>query len=105
MPLTVEPRDFGLWSDNEPDLPIFGPPDEGQGTGDNQALVRAAGTVTANVLAGEHGPARNATLLGASADPQGRRPLPHARRRRLARHRGLDAGEASAVLERLKALG
>jgi anthranilate phosphoribosyltransferase len=105
VPLTVEPRDFGLWSDNEPDLPIFGPPDEGQGTGDNQALVRAAGTVTANVLAGEHGPARNAALLGASLilKAGGRC---HTLAEGVSRATEvLDAGEASAVLERLKALG
>jgi anthranilate phosphoribosyltransferase len=105
VPLTVEPRDFGLWSDHEPDLPIFGPPEEGQGTGDNQALVHAAGAVTANVLAGEHGPARNAALLGASLilKAGGRC---HTLAEGVSRATEvLDAGEASAVLERLKALG
>jgi anthranilate phosphoribosyltransferase len=105
VPLTVEPRDFGLGCDEEPDLPMFGPPDEGQGTGDNHALVQAAGDVTANVLAGEHNPARNAALLGAALILKaGGRCHTLAEGVSLATE-ALDAGEARGVFERLKALG
>jgi anthranilate phosphoribosyltransferase len=64
-PLTVEPSDVGMSAPLEPDLPMFGPPDEGYGSGDNPALTKASGDLTLSVLAGEHGPARNAALLGA----------------------------------------
>lgn len=66
VPLNVEPEDFGLGSPNEPDLPVYGPPSESQGTGDNPELVRCVGEITRAVLAGEGGPARSATLLGAA---------------------------------------
>ena len=66
IPLTIEPGDFGLACAENPELPMYGPPEEGQGPGDNPALVRAAGEMIGAVLAGEHGPARNATLLGAA---------------------------------------
>jgi anthranilate phosphoribosyltransferase len=66
VPLNVEPEDFGLGSPNEPDLPVYGPPSESQGTGDNPALVRCVGEITRTVLAGDGGPARSATLLGAA---------------------------------------
>ncbi|MEM7305134.1 MAG: hypothetical protein AAF682_00620 [Planctomycetota bacterium] len=66
VPLAVEPADFGLNGEADPELPIYGPPDEGVGTGDNPLLVEAAGCVVENVLSGESGPARNATLLGAA---------------------------------------
>jgi anthranilate phosphoribosyltransferase len=63
VPLNVEPEDFGLSSLTEPDMPQFGPPPDGQGAGDNPELVRCATDVTRAVLAGQHGAARNATLL------------------------------------------
>ena len=65
-PLAVEPADFGLAFDENPELPIYGPPDEGEGTGDNSAVVRASGQIVEAVLKGETGPARNATLLSAA---------------------------------------
>jgi len=65
-PLTVEPADFGLGHGEDPELPMYGPPDEGQGSGDNPLLVRAAGDMVDAVLKGESGPARSATLLGAA---------------------------------------
>lgn len=65
-PLTVEPTDFGLESTDEPQLPMFGPPEEGYGPSDNPALVQAAGEIGRAVIEGEHGPARNAVLLGSS---------------------------------------
>lgn len=66
VPLTVEPEDFGLEASAEPELPLFGPPEEGYGAADNPALVAAAGDCVRQVLEGEHGPARNASLLAAA---------------------------------------
>jgi anthranilate phosphoribosyltransferase len=66
VPLNVEPDDFGLACDSEPDMPMFGPPPENQGTGDNPELVKCVGDMTQAVLSGQQGPERNATLLGAS---------------------------------------
>ncbi|HJP01061.1 MAG TPA: hypothetical protein QF764_04770 [Planctomycetota bacterium] len=62
----VEPEDFGLECDAEPELPLFSPPPEGKGQGDNEALMRAAAEMTALVLAGEPGAARSATLITAA---------------------------------------
>lgn len=66
VPVTVEPADFGLDATENPELPLFGPSDEGLGASDNPALCKTAGDVVRHVLAGEHSPARNATLLAAS---------------------------------------
>lgn len=66
VPLSLEPSDFGLAGAHEPDLPMFGPPEEGYGAGDNPHLVQASGDLTRSVLCGETGPARNATVLGAA---------------------------------------
>jgi len=66
VPLTVEPGDFGLTLEQDPELPMFGPPEEGQGTGDNPLLVEAAGKLVEEVLEGSLGPARNAIVLGAA---------------------------------------
>ncbi len=66
VPINVEPEDFGLLSDAEPEIPEFGPPPEGLGTGDNPELVKYVGDVTESVLAGDAGPARSATLLTAA---------------------------------------
>ena len=66
VPVTVEPADFGLGSDAEPELPMYGPPEEGLGSGDNELLVRAAADMVDSVLRGETSAARNATLLGAA---------------------------------------
>ncbi len=64
VPVTVEPADFGLQCDADPELPMYGPPEDGRGSGDNPGLIQAAGDMTDAVLKGELGPARNATLLG-----------------------------------------
>jgi anthranilate phosphoribosyltransferase len=105
VPLTVEPRDFGMGCDSEPDLPMFGPPEEGQGTGDNPALVEAAGDVTQAVLAGEHGSARNATLLGAALFLKAAGRCHTVAEGVSEATEALDSGEARGILERLKALG
>ena len=64
--LTVEPGDFGLDGPQEPELPMFGPPEEGYGAADNSLLVRACGDMTRAILAGEFCPARSAAILGAA---------------------------------------
>ncbi|MFO1011918.1 MAG: hypothetical protein U1F29_17785 [Planctomycetota bacterium] len=66
VPLNVEPQDFGLEAENEPELPLFSPPPDDQGTGDCAELVKVVGDITQAVLAGQHGPARNAALLGSA---------------------------------------
>lgn len=66
VPLSIEPADFGLDCLENPELPMYGPPEEGEGPGDNPALVRASGELTEAVLKGESGPARHATVLGAA---------------------------------------
>ena len=104
VPLAVEPADFGLEAREEPELPMFGPPEEGYGTADNPALVRMAGEVTRAVLGGEAGPARNATLLGAAvALKVSGRCLTLAEGVDAATS-SLDSGAASAVLENLRGL-
>jgi anthranilate phosphoribosyltransferase len=102
VPVTVEPRDFGLGCEGEPDMPMFGPPEEGQGSGDNPALVQAAGDVNLAVLAGEHGPARNATLLGAALILKAAGRCHTLAEGVSEATEALDSGEASAVLERQK---
>ncbi len=66
VPVIVEPEDFGLASQEEPELPFFGPPEDGKGTGDNPELLRASAEITSAVLAGERGPMRNGALLSAA---------------------------------------
>ena len=104
VPVAVEPEDFGMQSDSEPELPMFGPPEEGYGTSDNPALVEASGEITMSLLRGETGPARNAALLGAAL-------ILKASGRCLtlaegvdAAARALDEGEAMQVLEHLRTL-
>ena len=67
VPLGIEPGDLGLACTSDPELPMYGPPEnDDEGTGDNPLLVEAAGCIVEGVLRGETGPARNATLLGAA---------------------------------------
>jgi anthranilate phosphoribosyltransferase len=104
VPLSIEPSDFGLAETHEPDLPMYGPPEEGYGTGDNPLLVQACGNLTRSVLCGETGPARNATTLGAALILKA-----SGRAHTLADGLSLacesiDSGAASRVLERLRAL-
>jgi len=66
IPVTVEPADFGLDHSENPELPLFGPHEEGQGASDNPVLCKAAGDMTRAVLSGEMGAPRNATLLSAA---------------------------------------
>ena len=100
--LTVEPADFGLKCTQEPELPIYGPPDEGQGPEDNESLVRAAGMETQAVLAGERGPGRNAALLGAGLMLKATRKAMTLADGISMATESLDSGAASAVLARLR---
>jgi anthranilate phosphoribosyltransferase len=105
VPLNVEPEDFGLACPTEPDFPVYGPPPENQGTGDNPELVRCTGAITRAVLAGETGPARCATLLGAAVILKAAgKALTLAEGVDLATS-ALDGGAAGEVLARWRELG
>jgi len=104
VPLSVEPSDFGLACESEPDLPIFGPPEEGYGTGDDPELVQTCGRITQAVLAGEHGPARNASLLGAALILKAGDKAHTLADGVAAATAALDSGEARSILERLRSL-
>ncbi|MEW6071093.1 MAG: hypothetical protein AB1726_00680 [Planctomycetota bacterium] len=103
VPLTVEPADFGLQLGVDPDLPIFGPPEEGQGTGDSPLVVQAAAELIERVLRGEGGAARNATLLGAAVILKAAGRTPTLAEGVDAARGSLDSGAALAVLEGLRA--
>jgi anthranilate phosphoribosyltransferase len=104
VPLNVEPEDFGLVCDAEPEIPTFGPPPDEQGTGDNPELVKCVGDMTQAVLSGKLGPARNATLLGAALILKaGGQAMTLAEGVDAATH-SLDSGAASEVLARLREL-
>jgi len=100
--LTVEPQDFGLQSDQEPELPMYGPPEEGKGAADNEALVHAAGQAAAAVLAGERTPARNASILGAALMLKANRTAMTLADGISQATEALDSGAATAVLARLR---
>jgi anthranilate phosphoribosyltransferase len=105
VPLSIEPADFGLIEEREPDLPMFGPPEEGYGSGDNPLLVKACGDITRSVLCGETGPARSATTLGAALILKaGGRAHTIADGISMACE-SIDSGAASRVLEKLRKLG
>ncbi|MEM6673659.1 MAG: hypothetical protein AAF726_12505 [Planctomycetota bacterium] len=102
--LTVEPADFGLEANEDPELPLFPPQEDGQGASDNPALCDAAASATRAVLAGESGPARQATLVCAAL-------MLKASGRCLtiaegvdAATKALDSGAASERVDRLRAL-
>ncbi|MEZ6016708.1 MAG: hypothetical protein R3F49_16440 [Planctomycetota bacterium] len=102
--VTVEPADFGLEEPREPELPMYGPPEDGQGAADNPALCQASAEMTRAVLAGERCPARSASILAAAI-------LLKASGRCMTLADGVDAatqsidsGEAAGRAERLRAL-
>jgi anthranilate phosphoribosyltransferase len=103
VPLTVEPADFGLQLRVDPDLPVFGPPEEGQGTADSPLLVRAAGEVIERVLRGESGAERNATLLGAAVVLKAVGRCPTLAEGIDTAVESIDSGAASGVLAKLRA--
>ncbi len=102
VPLTVDPADFGLECDSDPELPLYGPPEDGQGSADIPELVREAGRMTEDVLAGERGPARNASLLGAAVILKASGRCMTLAEGVDAATTGLDSGRASELLERLR---
>jgi anthranilate phosphoribosyltransferase len=104
VPLTIIPEDVGMACDGEPELPIFGPPDEGTGAGDNKVLVKCCGDVTATVLAGEGGRARNASLLGAALILKAGGRAPTIAEGLSLATEALDSGEPRRILERLRSL-
>ena len=104
VPLNVEPEDFGLAQGEEPELPLFCPLRDDQGTGDNPALVQIMGEMTAEILAGTQNGGRNAALRGAALVLKASgRALTLAEGIDAATH-SLDTGAARDVLERLRAL-
>ena len=101
-PLTLDPADFGFGATEESELPLFGPPEDGQGSADVPALVRAAGETVHAVLAGATGTARDTSLLCAAL-------LLKAAGRAMTLAEGVDAamtaldtGGASEVLARVR---
>jgi anthranilate phosphoribosyltransferase len=67
VPMTIAPADLGLDCTEDPELPLFGPPEaEDEGTADNPALVLASGEMVLGVLSGQSGPARSAAVLTAA---------------------------------------
>ncbi len=102
--LVVEPDDFGLGCKGDPELPLFSPAPPGRGPGDNAALVKAAGQLTGLVLAGEHGPERNAAILGAALTLKAAGRCMTLAEGVDAANSSLDSGAASEVLDRLRDL-
>jgi anthranilate phosphoribosyltransferase len=104
VPLNVEPTDFGLGQGEEPELPLFCPLQDDQGTGDNPALVRIMGEMTGEILSGAQSGGRSAALLGAALILKASgRAMTLAEGVDAATH-SLDTGAAREVLDRLRAL-
>lgn len=104
VPLNVEPEDFGLALGEEPELPLFCPSQDDQGTADNAELVRITGVMTEQLLAGEVNGGRNAAILGAALILKASgRALTLAEGVDAAAH-SLDTGAAREVLGRLREL-
>ncbi|MBK7642783.1 MAG: hypothetical protein IPJ19_06970 [Planctomycetes bacterium] len=104
VPLNVEPEDFGLEGGEEPELPLFCPLRDDQGTGDNPALVRIVGEMTVEILGGARNGGRSASLLGAALILKASgRAMTLAEGLDAAAH-SLDTGAAREVLERLRNL-
>jgi len=102
VPLSVKPEDYGLACESEPELPMFGPPDEGHGTGDNPELRTASSQATMRVLAGELGPERNATLLAAAVILKAAGRAPTVADGVSLAAESIDSGEAHGILRRLR---
>jgi anthranilate phosphoribosyltransferase len=104
IPMTIEPADFGLSCSEDAELPMFGPPDEGQGTGDNAHLVRAAADSILAVLAGEGGPARQSALMSAAVILRTARIVPTFAEGVDRATEALDSGAAHEQLARVRAM-
>lgn len=104
VPLSIEPGDFGLGGECDAELPLFLPPDEGQGPADNPELVRGSVDQVQSVLCGQTGPARSSVLMSAAVVLKAcGRAMTLAEGIDLA-GAALDSGAASALLERLRGL-
>lgn len=104
VPLTIEPGDFGMLSDADAELPMFGPPEEGQGTADNPSIVDAAVQANLSVLAGQPGELRNHALLATACILKTVGLTPTLADGVAKATDALDSGAASAVLENLRSL-
>jgi anthranilate phosphoribosyltransferase len=104
VPLNVEPEDFGLHESEEPEMPFFGPPDDGKGTGDNPELIKASAQVTRAILAGERGPARSAAVLGAAVMVKASGLAPTLAEGVDAVTKSLESGAAQRVLDSIRDL-
>jgi anthranilate phosphoribosyltransferase len=104
VPLTVDPEDFGLACASDAELPLFCPPEEGFGAGDNPQLVQASGDITRAILLGETGPARSATLLGAALILKAGGRVHTLADGITQAMEALDTGEPGRILERLRTL-
>ncbi|HUR27918.1 MAG TPA: hypothetical protein VM509_07015, partial [Planctomycetota bacterium] len=104
VPLSIEPADFGLDETVEPDMPMFGPPEDGYGSGDNPLLVKACGEVTMSALSGETSPARSATVLGAALIFKAAGRVPTIADGVSLASESIDSGAARRVIERLRSL-
>lgn len=65
VPLVVDPKDFGLDHNQEPELPLYGPSEDDEGACDNPTLVADAQKATMDVIAGANNSTRDAALMGA----------------------------------------
>lgn len=104
VPLSVDPFDFGMNAESDPELPLYCPSDEGYGSADVPALVQTSGEITRAVLHGEVGPARNATLLTAALMLKAAGAAPTIAEGTSMAAAAIDNGDARALVERLRAL-
>lgn len=104
VPLSIEPADFGVASDTDPDLPLYCPPEDGYGAADVPELVKAAGDLTRAVLEGQTGGARNATLLTAALILKSAGKAMTVADGVSMAAEAIDTGAARAIVERLRQL-
>lgn len=104
VPITIEPGDFGMLAGQDAELPMFGPPEEGQGTADNPSMVEAALQANLAVLAGQHGELRDHALLATACILKTVGLVPTLADGVAKATEALDSGAATAVLEHLRSL-
>jgi hypothetical protein len=105
VPLSIDPADFGLACEGEPDLPMFGPPRKATETGDNLELGAGrgrshAGSARRRARAGR----AMRRLLGAALILKDARQGADGGRRCRVRDDALESGAPLAILERLRSL-
>lgn len=104
VPLTLEPADFGLNTESDPELPLYCPPEDGYGAAEVPEVVRASGELTTAVLDGQPGGARNATLLCAALILKSAGRVPTIAEGTSVAAEAIDSGAARAIVERLREL-